>query len=110
SRLAETGHMPERFLLQILRNLVTHGLLRSTRGVEGGYTLVREPEDISLLDLIEAIDGPMVSALPREEGLTPDVLSKLQTVMGDVTTNLRRELSQIKLADFLQKSENSAMI
>ena len=39
SKLASDGNMPERFLLQILRNLVTHGILRSTRGVDGGYTL-----------------------------------------------------------------------
>ena len=37
SKLANEGKMPERFLLQILRNLVTHGILRSTRGVDGGY-------------------------------------------------------------------------
>ena len=48
SQLAATGHMPERFLLQVLRSLVTHGILQSTRGVEGGYTLERKPEDITL--------------------------------------------------------------
>ncbi len=53
SKLASEGNMPERFLLQILRNLVTHGILRSTRGVDGGYALTRPPEDISLLDVIE---------------------------------------------------------
>lgn len=37
SRLAAEGKMPERFLLQILRNLVAHGILASTRGVDGGY-------------------------------------------------------------------------
>ena len=36
SRLAKAGEMPERFLLQVLRNLVNHGLLKSTRGVDGG--------------------------------------------------------------------------
>ena len=60
--------MPERFLLQILRDLVTHGILHSTRGVEGGYTLDRRPEDVSLLDVIEAIEGPVVSALSPPEG------------------------------------------
>src|SRR5580698_8195016 len=58
SQLAAEGHMPERFLLQILRHLVTHGILNSTRGVDGGYALERNAEDISLLDIIEAIDGP----------------------------------------------------
>ena len=42
-RLAAQGAMPERFLLQILRSLVTHGILKSTRGVDGGYVLWKEP-------------------------------------------------------------------
>ena len=41
SQLAAEGHMPERFLLQVLRHLVTHGILHSTRGVDGGYSLNR---------------------------------------------------------------------
>ena len=60
-----------RFLLQVLRNLVRHGILQSTRGVDGGYSLERSPADISLLDVIEAVDGPMASLLPVHEGL-PD--------------------------------------
>ena len=105
SRLAETGKMPERFLLQILRTLVTHGLLRSTRGVEGGYTLVRAPEDVSLLDLIEAIDGPMLAGLPREDGLPPETAAQLQDVMGRVIFRLREELQQVRLVDFMERSE-----
>jgi hypothetical protein len=53
--------MPERFLLQILRVLVTHGILRSTRGVDGGYALTKPADQISLLEVIEAIDGPLDS-------------------------------------------------
>src|SRR3954470_15915458 len=68
SQLASEGNMPERFLLQILRHLVTHGILHSTRGVDGGYSLERKPEDISLLDVIEAIDGPLSATLPGNDG------------------------------------------
>src|ERR1700680_2225111 len=71
SRLATEGHMPERFLLQILRHLVTHGILHSTRGVDGGYALERKPEEISLLDVIEAIDGPLSATLPSSESHDP---------------------------------------
>ena len=66
-KLAETGGMPDRFLLQILRNLVSHGVLRSTRGVVGGYTLARRPEEISLLDIIEAVEGPVTFELAESE-------------------------------------------
>lgn len=93
--------MPERFLLQILRNLVTHGILQSTRGVDGGYRLERSPEEISLLEVIEAIDGPLVANLPTSEGLPTDALSKLQEALHSVTAQSRRELEAIKLAHLM---------
>jgi Rrf2 family protein len=104
SRLAAEGKMPERFLLQILRNLVAHGILSSTRGVEGGYTLDRHPEDISLLELIEAIDGPMNATLPVNEGLAPESKMKLETAMSGVTARARLELEAVKLADLLPQA------
>jgi Rrf2 family protein len=100
-RLAAEGKMPERFLLQILRNLVTHGILESTRGVDGGYSLDRNPEDISLLDLIEAVDGPVISTLPLPGGLPKESRTKLECVLTGVTELARRELQAIKLAHLL---------
>lgn len=104
SRLAAEGKMPERFLLQILRNLVAHGILSSTRGVEGGYTLERTPEEISLLELIEAIDGPMNASLPVNEGLSAESKHKLESAMTGVTARARRELDAVKLADLLPQA------
>ncbi len=102
SQLAAEGHMPERFLLQILRHLVTHGILHSTRGVEGGYTLERRPEDVSLLDVIEALEGPLVSTLPPVEGAAAELFQgRLRDALDEITGNARRQLSEIKLADLL---------
>lgn len=105
SRLAAEGKMPERFLLQILRNLVAHGILGSTRGVEGGYTLERSPYEISLLEVIEAIEGPLVSALPAGEGLPSDSRSRLEQALSEVNATARRELEAIKLAHLLPMPE-----
>jgi Rrf2 family protein len=104
SRLATQGKMPERFLLQILRNLVAHGILGSTRGVEGGYTLERTPEEISLLEVIEAIEGPLISAVPVGEGLPEDSRGKLEKALSDVTGIVRRELEAIKLVHLLPRT------
>jgi Rrf2 family protein len=101
SRLAADGKMPERFLLQILRNLVTHGILGSTRGVDGGYSLRRSPADISLLEVIEAVDGPMDSPLPVHEGLPESSWTKLECALREVTERSRRELRAVKLAHLL---------
>jgi Rrf2 family protein len=104
SQLAAEGQMPERFLLQILRNLVTHGILQSVRGVDGGYTLERKPEDISLLEVIEAVDGPLSSGAPVAEGLPPESQLKLREALEQVTATSRRQLSEIKLASLLKRA------
>ena len=101
SRLAAEGKMPERFLLQILRSLVTHGILGSTRGVVGGYCLERSPEEISLLDVIEAVDGPVTPSLPIREGLSDEANSKLKCTLAGITELARRELGAVKLAQLL---------
>ncbi|MBI5069644.1 MAG: Rrf2 family transcriptional regulator [Deltaproteobacteria bacterium] len=51
--------VPEDFLAKILKHLVDRGLVRSTRGPRGGYALGRPAADISFLDVIEAVEGPV---------------------------------------------------
>jgi len=104
SRLAAQGRMPERFLLQILRNLVTHGLLVSTRGVVGGYALQRKPQDISLLDVIEAVEGPVASGLPLDAVLGGSPRARLEELLRSIAERTRRELASVKLADLLPPS------
>jgi Rrf2 family protein len=110
SQLAAEGNMPERFLLQILRNLVTHGILRSTRGVDGGYALVRAPEDVSLLEVIEAIEGPMDSAEGSMEGLPENSQHRLQDALSEVTRTARQQLEAIKLSQLLEAPETDATV
>lgn len=93
--------MPERFLLQILRNLVTHGILQSTRGVDGGYTLERPPEEISLLEVIEAIEGPIAPSVPVSEGLPTDSQQLLHKALEQVTSTAREQLAAIKLSQLM---------
>jgi Rrf2 family transcriptional regulator, cysteine metabolism repressor len=102
SKLAAEGDMPERFLLQILRNLVTHGILQSTRGVDGGYALTRAPEDISLLDVIEAIEGPMDAGVPTTEGLPEESQLKLRGALTEITQTARTQLEAIKFSQLLE--------
>ncbi|MHB8969054.1 MAG: RrF2 family transcriptional regulator [Pirellulaceae bacterium] len=102
SQLAAEGNMPERFLLQILRSLVTHGILRSTRGVDGGYTLVRSPDEVSLLEVIEAIEGPLNPGEPATEGMSEESQWRLHEALRSVTNDSRRQLEAIKLSQLLK--------
>ena len=98
-RLAEAGGMPERFLLQILRMLTTHEVLHSTRGVVGGYTLHRPLDKISLLDIIEAVDGPISGRMPSGIYLPIECCARLRRVVDDISSRTRSELQIVTLAD-----------
>jgi len=58
-QIATAENIPSSFMAKILRSLVRAGLLNSARGVNGGFSLAREPEGITLLDIIEAVEGPI---------------------------------------------------
>ena len=59
AELARRREIPVQFLEQLFATLRRAGLLRSQRGVKGGYTFAREPESITVLELIELLDGPL---------------------------------------------------
>jgi Rrf2 family protein len=101
SKLATNGVMPQRFLLQVLRQLVTHGLLHSTRGVDGGYTLARAPGQITLLDVIEAVEGPLVLAPPSTQTLPEPTWTALRATLDDGVKALRAEYGKLTLARIL---------
>lgn len=57
--IAHAQHIPPSFTAKILRQLVKAGLLRSARGVNGGFGLAREASKINLLEIVEGIEGPL---------------------------------------------------
>jgi Rrf2 family protein len=59
SQIAEAKQIPPSFLAKIISQLSIAGLIHTSRGARGGVSLARKPENISLLDVVEAIDGPI---------------------------------------------------
>jgi len=57
--IARVQRIPGDFVAKILQSLVRAGLLHSSRGTGGGFSLARSREDINLLDVVEAIEGPL---------------------------------------------------
>ncbi|MCE0499306.1 MAG: Rrf2 family transcriptional regulator [Methylacidiphilales bacterium] len=77
STVAERTNIPEKFLEQILLALRNGGVLKSRRGVEGGYALAKPPEEINLGEVVRLLDGPLapipcVSATAYEPCTCPD--------------------------------------
>jgi Rrf2 family protein len=59
SQIAEEQHIPPSFLAKIISQLSIAGLIHTSRGARGGVSLARSPEEISVLEVVEAIDGPI---------------------------------------------------
>ena len=59
SEIAEAQYIPTSFMAKILRSLVRARLLRSSRGVNGGFSLARPAADVNMLEIVEAIEGPL---------------------------------------------------
>ena len=70
--LAEQELIPERFLLKIMRSLIAAGIMKSFRGVDGGFALNRSPQEISLLDVIRAVEGDAYLQRPGHPCAVPD--------------------------------------
>ncbi len=103
SKLAKTGEMPERFLLQVLRNLVNHKILKSTRGVDGGYSLARPASEVSLLQILEATDGPMAPEIPPLECIPPSTRENLHGLFREISATTCRQLAEVCVAQLMPK-------
>lgn len=66
--LAAHGDVPEHFLSKILQSLARSGLIAAHRGMMGGYELARPAESVTLLDVVEAMEGPLVLKRPCDRG------------------------------------------
>ena len=101
--LAYRQSLPRKFLEAIAADLRSAGLVQSTRGARGGYSLAREPRDVSLGDIFRAVDGPLaeVRGLRPHETRYEGVAEHLPTVWVAVRASLRQVLDETSLADVL---------
>jgi len=100
-RLAKAQAIPLKFLENILLDLKHAGLVQSQRGADGGYWLSLPPEEITLADVIRAVEGPIanVRGMPPQEVEYNGPAAPLQQVWIAVRANLRTVLEAVTLAD-----------
>jgi Rrf2 family protein len=100
-RIARAQAIPVKFLENILIDLRHAGIVRAQRGAEGGYWLARPPAQITLGEVIRAVEGPLASVRgePPEEVTYPGAAEHLQTVWIAVRASLRTVVDELTLAD-----------
>jgi Rrf2 family iron-sulfur cluster assembly transcriptional regulator len=101
--IAERTGLPQPYLEQILLALKGAGLVRSKRGVGGGYVLAREPARITLAHIVSAVDGPIALGdfgEPHQNGACDhEGQCVLLTIWGVLGEHMRRHLDELTLAD-----------
>jgi Rrf2 family protein len=100
-RIARAQEIPVKFLENILIDLRHSGIVRAQRGAEGGYWLARRPEEITLGEVIRAVEGPLASVRgePPEEVTYSGAAEHLQTVWIAVRASLRTVVDEVTLAE-----------
>jgi len=101
SAIAEEQHIPPSFLAKIVSQLSIAGLLSTSRGAHGGVTLAREPGEISLLEVVEAIDGPILINACVDESASCSLEEEcpLRLVWCNVQDELIGKLRRTNFAD-----------
>jgi Rrf2 family protein len=109
STVAQRTNIPEKFLEQILLALRNGGILKSKRGVEGGYSLAKPADEVTLGEVIRLLDGPLapipcVSSTAYEPCSCPDEAScGLHIAMQQVRDAIANILDNYKLSRVIQE-------
>jgi len=100
-RVADAQAIPLRFLENILAELRHAGLVHSRRGADGGYWLARPADDVTLAEIIRAVEGPLatVRGAPPDELVLEGDAQPLQEVWIALRANIRQILESVTVAD-----------
>jgi Rrf2 family protein len=100
-QIAQAQSIPVNFLENILRDLRRAGIVESRRGQAGGYVLARPADEVSVADVIRAVEGPLADVRGQApEALEyPGTAEKLRDVWIALRANIRAVLEQVTLAD-----------
>jgi Rrf2 family protein len=99
--IASAQQIPTNFLERILAELRVHGLVHSRRGAEGGYWLAKDPAQISVADIIRAVEGPLASVRGEaaDELAYEGTAEPLRDVWIALRTSVRDVLENVSVAD-----------
>jgi Rrf2 family iron-sulfur cluster assembly transcriptional regulator len=100
--IAERTNLPQPYLEQILLAVKGAGLVQSKRGVGGGYVLARPADEITLAEILAAVDGPLVTVIGEHDHCEGHCV--LQEVWSGVSEEMRSVLEGFTLADLVART------
>ncbi len=108
--VAEAYGIPSEVLAKILQRLVKAGLLKSLHGMNGGYTLARDPCQISAFEVIRAIDGPLfiTSCITVRGECDQSDRCNIREPLRKVNSSIEGVLKRIKISDMKEEPESES--
>jgi Rrf2 family transcriptional regulator, nitric oxide-sensitive transcriptional repressor len=104
--VAEESHLPQGYLAKVMQSLTRAGILQSKRGLHGGFTLMRPPAEISIFDVIDAVDPiKPYETCPLELPWHCEKLCPLHRSLDDMITSFIEQSKQTTIGDILPKNE-----
>ncbi len=102
SSISEKYKIPLEYLLKIMQSLVRANVLRSKRGPRGGFSLARPLTKITMLDVIEGVEGPLDVSLNLDEHAPRDKFAqKTETAYAKVIAGTKAAYKKVKLSDLV---------
>lgn len=109
NEIARDQLIPVNFLFKILRKMVRAGIVKSYRGPHGGYILSKASSEITFLEVIEAVDGPLLvnRCLSEETQCLLERSCKMLNAWQRIQLHMKNELSTLTIADLLKPADSS---
>jgi Rrf2 family iron-sulfur cluster assembly transcriptional regulator len=109
SEVAATENLPGSYLAKIFQDLARNRLLASHRGAKGGFSLASDPQAINMLQIIEAVEGPIAIApcLDMHEGCEHAELCKIYDALDSAQSQMLSMLENTTLADLIAEGDGS---
>src|SRR5579885_2136089 len=102
--IAQARGIPERFLLKVLKPLVSARVLLSIKGPNGGYRLARPANDITLLEILEAVDGPIRGNTPQGfADKDHHFRRRLDEICNQSAEQVRKHLGKVRISELASK-------
>jgi Rrf2 family protein len=99
-RIAKEYNFPTEYLLQVMQQLVRAGILTSKKGPNGGFNLARPAKEINMLEIVEAIDGPVIVPMNLVEQTGGKPFAKnIEKIFLNVSEAMKVSYAKVKLSD-----------
>jgi Rrf2 family protein len=111
SEVAQAQGIPESYLAKIFQDLSRSGLVVSHRGAKGGFALARDPQDITLRQVIEAVEGPIALSpcLDERVGCELSEICEVHLIMAEAQRQLLKVLDDASLQSVLDSGPEKAL-